>query len=467
MLSELREIDSYLTDSEDDSDDSSEDYRPSLAQKEFDNSVLRMGRSLLAAAKENFVPGTTDSPGITLRLTRLDPYETDADSRIAQTVRCLRDMGIDVELGERDNLKAPIGLSASPHTVVRILEPTTRVNLDLSALIALVSDLTHAPLPQSTEEANTRFIPSQKYLEWKKHRSSGPGKKKKEGLDSRDGVVSDKPGQSTQARALVTQVCQEMGKSLLQDMHDRLISISPSVSPDDSKDCMLKKIEFWTTPEARDRCLRILSKIGGPNECRRANALFLSSSAQTDIQEEAYWCNSRYPRGLLPLPPIRTYPSSEPHAQMEDPLQLEDPTTLPPFFRSLASTCRFILSQEIVPHPKTFPQHLVGDDGDDELPIETATNEEIQRASVTKANPRLTAHTVQSLLWGAELGWTTLTANKSSVKAILRDMKQAGDVGRLDRDIGQSIPGREVEKAAFWLVDPRSLAEGQRADLQQ
>jgi hypothetical protein len=464
MLAELREIDSYLTDSDDDSDDSMTDHRPSLAQKEFDNSVLRMGRSLITAAKENLVPGTIDPPRITLRLTRLDPHETGVDSRISQTVRCLREMGIDVELGERDNLEVPTGPAAShSEPIAKTIEPTVRVNLDLSALIALVSDLTHAPLPQSTEEANARFIPSQKYLEWKKHRSSGAAKKKKDSMVNRDGVVLDKPGQSTHARALVIQVSQEMGKSLLQDMHDRLISISSPGLSSNSEDRTLQKIEFWTTPEARDRCHRILSKIGGPNERRRANALFLPSSAPIEIQEEAYWRNSRYPRGFLPLPPIHTYPSSEPHAQLEYPLQVENPATLPPFFRSLASTCRTILAQEIVPHPKAL-QQLVGEGGDDELPVETAANEEIQRALVTRANPRLTAHTVQSLLWGAELGWTTLTANKSSVKAILRDMKQAGDVGRFDRDVAESTEGWEIEKAALWLVDPRSLAEGQRAD---
>jgi len=85
---------------------------------------------------------------------------------------------------------------------------------------------------------------------------------------------------------------------------------------------------------------------------------------------------------------------------------------------------------------------------------------------VTKANPRLTEHTVQSLLWGAELGWTTLTANKSSVKAILREMKQAGDFGRLARNIPEAISMEQVEHAALWVVDPRSLAEGQRADLE-
>ena len=101
-----------------------------------------------------------------------------------------------------------------------------------------------------------------------------------------------------------------------------------------------------------------------------------------------------------------------------------------------------------------------------------------------KANPRLTAHTVQSMHWGAYLGWTTLTANRTSVKAILREMKTARVNGRLagvdlhleqprgrggDRlldgdgdegDDNDNDEGGSAGWAAFWVVDPRSLAEG-------
>ena len=109
---------------------------------------------------------------------------------------------------------------------------------------------------------------------------------------------------------------------------------------------------------------------------------------------------------------------------------------------------------------------------------------EIQRATVLKANPRLTAHTIQSMHWGAYLGWTTLTANRTSVKAILREMKAARVSGRLagvdlhleqprgsrggsildgDGDSGGDNDeglGESAGWAAFWVVDPRSLAEG-------
>ena len=84
--------------------------------------------------------------------------------------------------------------------------------------------------------------------------------------------------------------------------------------------------------------------------------------------------------------------------------------------------------------------------------------------------------------WGAYLGWTTLTANRTSVKAILREMKTARLSGRLggvdlhleqprgsgdgrlldgDGDVGDDNgEGGSAGWAAFWVVDPRSLAEG-------
>lgn len=470
MLAEFREIDSYLTDSSDSDSDSPNIPRPSLAQKEFDNSVLRMARSLLSAANQNLIPGTSNPPKVTLRLTRLEPTEEGVDPRIAETVQCLLDMGIDVQLGERAAVETPIPSKSSSGSKPYILEPTTRVNLDLSILIALISDLTHADLPNSPEEADARFLPSKKYLEWKKGRInqgfsiSGAGKKNKQKGKEKEGSISndphrlpaDKPWKNVHARALAHQLKQETSRGLLRDMSERLSAITPpSTSGGTALDFMaMKGVEFWTTQDARDRCLRIISKIGGPNERRRADALFSSKSTSDERSEERYWFQSRYPPGYVPLLPLRIYPSHEPHdgGLLEHPLQLEDPAYLSPFFSSLAQTCRWILSHEILPHPRALPDHLV--EGDVEG--------EIQRAEVTKANPKLTAHTVQSMLWGAELGWTTLTANKSSVKAILREMKQQQSHRA---EVKEPAAERSIQKAAFWVVDPRSLAEGQRADL--
>ena len=117
------------TDSEDESSD--EGQLPSLAQTEFDNSILRMGRALLSAAKENPAPGSNEVPSVTLRLTRLDPNPEDRrehDARISRTVDELRAMGIDVRLGELDDslLSNP---PDDPARHTRPIHPTHRINL--------------------------------------------------------------------------------------------------------------------------------------------------------------------------------------------------------------------------------------------------------------------------------------------------------------------------------------------------
>jgi len=97
----------------------------------------------------------------------------------------------------------------------------------------------------------------------------------------------------------------------------------------------------------------------------------------------------------------------------------------------------------------------------------------MERAKVLKANTKLTVHTVESMLVGACEGMTTLTANKASVKALLREMKAVQGVQGRDNRV--AIEGPSVgcvasddlecaAAAAIWIVEPRSLAEGMRAD---
>jgi len=469
LLAEFREIDSYLTGSEDEGYEELEDARPTLAQKEFDNSILRMARSLLAAAKANPIEGTTEVPRVTLRLTRLDPSPSNGevnDPRILKTIQCLQDMGVDVELGERRSEDLPASAKVTPSPAPPVpLEPTIHVNIDLSVLIALISDLTHAPLPKTVEEASQRFIPPQAYREWKKKKNGLFGKKKikskgfaAEPLDS-EGVemdAGDIPSDLVKhSCALTNQLLQEMGKGLLQEIHDR-ISILALVA------CGAAKVKFWTTIEARDRCLRIISKIGGPSEKRRAHAIFHSVSSilpdeLSSVQaEELYWQDSRYALRFLPLFPMNLFPSS---GESDATLVLEARSPpLPLFLKSLARTCKDILAQETIPHPRSLRETLAKNGSHTDI-----LDSEIQRAIVTKANPRLTAHTVQSLLWGAELGWTTLTANKTSIRAILREVKLARMAGRLDGIVeggAEAETDNKEDKAAIWIVDPRSLAEG-------
>lgn len=402
-----------------------------------------MARPILAAARANPIPGTTDTPSVTLQLTRLDPCPSNPksyDDRIPQTVEELRKLGLEVRLGERDEA-AQLAIQQSQSTSPKQLQPTSRINLDLSILIALVSDLTHASLPRSVEEAEQRFTPSASYIEWKKTRLISMHSQQEA-----DEVIA-KP-----SRALSTQALQEAVRALWDDMRERLASAIDEGS-----------VEFWTMPEAVDRCMQIVNKIGGPSEKRRAQVLFgIDGTLSVDEQEQNFWKNSRYPRGYIPLFPIHIFPPATHLADLST--SDLDPSQQSPFFVALADTCRSILAQDVVPDPRSqrssaspspMPQesNALEDDG------------EIPRAAVTKANHKLTAHTVQTMLWGACRGWTILTANKASVKAILREMKTSGNAVWERMGPGDETSSSDnVETAALWVVDPRSLAEGMRSD---
>ena len=465
LLAEFRELDSYLTDSDSEGGASSDGAYPSLAQTEFDNSLLRAGRALLAAARDNPVLGTNSPPEIVFRLTRIDPDATDEsgnDPRIAHTIESLRNMGLSIKLGERAAIRQLVD-SAPVLPSPPVLIPTLQINLDLSVLIALVSDLTHAPLPESVDAAHERFIPSVAYVEWKRSRLRAKSGGRSDSTNTTREVTDDPLASTQHFRALAAQQQQEMLKSIFQEIHERLLPLvtcqrqgsldgpthDPVPPPHDARPL----VEFWTTSEARDRCLRIVAKIGGPAEMRRARALFPTSSMDGDVppslseQEAQYWADSRHQRNFLPLLPIRIFSASDPPPP---------PSSQPAgFFSALEATCRALLAAGSVPHRRASESEVTGaaeDEDEDE-------GGEIQRVSVMRTNARLTTHTVQSMLYGAAHGWTTLTANRASVKAILREVKMRGyDVGVHDGGDGA------IKCAALWVIDPRSLAEGMRSE---
>lgn len=453
LLAEFREIDSYMTDSsEGESTDEDGLRQHTLAPTEFSNSVIRMCRTLLTAAKANRIDvadgsGVTPiAPKITLRLTRLDPLADSAsnDPRIAKTVQCLLDMGIDVALGERQDaniLQIPPPSSSSLSTVRMV--PSRMVNLDLSILIALVSDLTHSALPLSIDEANNRFIPPKHHdRQWKKkvNEDSQICVLQTDGVDHIETLNAD-DDLTQHTRALTNQLFQEMSRSMLQEIHDHLTSPGNRSS--------LSPVQFWATPEAKERCLSIVSKIGGPKEKARARALFLPPPPLS--HEDSYWYHSRFPPDLIPLMPINLLESNVP------PLVVD--ATIPsltsqndPFFQGLERTCSEILKLE-------------DDNVEDVVQDNEGSAGKLRKASPMKVNARLTAHTVRSMLWGAKLGCTTLTANRTSVKAMLREMNARRAKSVHSSEHSDLAGESETRTAAIWLVDPRSLAEGMRSNI--
>ena len=462
----------------------------------LDNSLLRMGHSLLVAVTSNQLlrlDGAPIIPKVTLRLTRLKVerkalqslVETglvfvgmeegytlpdnskDNDPRIEATLHGLLQLGLNVVLGERDfvSLSAPCTLDVQTKIVPT---PTRLINLDLSAVIALISDITHTQLPSSEEGARQRFIPSddekgrmrarkemreqEKIREARKDvavKSSSEGGSHRNVSRTRHRTPEDTStggtSEGVHSLALAAQLIQEMKLGLLDELHQRLLDAHAS----------LEGVEFWTTTEVRDRCFRIVEKIGGEEERRRAVALFQDGRL---LHEEAigdYWLNSRYPKGYLPIIPLRLYEadSLHPAGKSLTPAVEDDGP-----WSQVEKTCIRLLNACTGSTPNTVPTTALP-------PAEGSF--EFQRAPTTTSNKRLTTHTVDSLLQGVKRRWTTLSANRASVKEIGREVTRGSvssswsvvhnDDGR--RDLSSSGVGDE---AILWIVGPRSLAEGMR-----
>ncbi|KAG8719174.1 hypothetical protein FRC09_011518 [Ceratobasidium sp. 395] len=471
LMAEIHELDGY----ESESSESSLPASGNIVTQSHENSILRMAKALLAAAKHHTVPDTGETPRVMIRLTRLEVDPTSSsnepiDSRIARTIQYLETLSVDVQLGERPFPPRLLASSAPSPTPPR---PTLSVNLDLSLIIALVSDLSHAPLPLTEDGAQERFRPLTRV--WKSGKllrssiitnpSSDEDADTNDDQPTEDGedVVKDSHEHS---RALALQLLSEMRHSLLDEMASYL-------KPEHDQ----PPLEFWTTPEAQQRCMKIVDKIGGVGERRRAQALFEPSG------EAAFWQDSRFSMGFIPgLVPVRIYPQNVPAIPTLDITKTATSSEI--FARRLFRTCRILLfpsqarTVQGAPTEIGYATELTPPLASASQSIDTGTPSPSVLAG-SRPNTRLTAHTVRSMLWGAARRVTTLTANRASVRAVLREMKVLAGVGmdsesdrtndvELDAGRGEDQSGHEVGDegvAVLWIVEPRSLAEQMRSDV--
>lgn len=397
-----------------------------------------MAASLLAAAQAHPIPR---APAVYLRLTRLHPDA--AEPRIVQTIEEVERMGIQLWMGEREAIASAPNPQKPTSSLQAEPVPTIDINLDLSLLVAIVSDITHAPTPSNPAEARERYKPLVR-RPWK-NKSEAPAD-----LNGGSETPPEHSGISIHSRALCNQAEQERQHGLFNEIRGRFLKHYPSSVP-----------TFYSSAEARDRLARIMTKIAGPNERRRAEALF---STDQDA-EQRFWQGSRFPSGYVQgLIPIRVHAEADGQSLQGPPLS--------PFLAQLETTCKYILNgiQESASSTEAATEQA-------NLPIK-AVAQRVKKQSSTATSPALTPHTVRSLLLGAQKGMTTLTANRASVKAIVREMKQArlrnvqlaaeGEVGSLEAELealAVSNEGpREAPVAALWVVEPRSLAENLRAD---
>ncbi len=376
-------------------------------------------------------------------------------SRILKHVAQLNALGITVLLdglnshGERlanmEIVKSPISF-----------HPTMKINLDLSAVIALCSEITHMVPPENPSVAEERFRPWQQLRVGAcpaEHERQGGGGELPEDLD----------GCSVEhARSLISQSIQEAKMALLGGIRNKIMEgifigsgqllLLPSYGIMGPNPC----VEFWTTPEVQRRAFGILEKIGGDKERARARALFNSSSDE----HESFWLHSCYPRDFIPSLYIRLFPSDIP-----------SPCT----FRSLVDDVSGQTSKCSAQSNHTsesnrereFWTHLGGTAASlaglhsQALPVSPLRKADTPGSHQNPVRSHIMRHTALSFLWGSHMQMTTITANRTSVRTLMREMNTIARPGALQNPlVSESVIGREVgEKAVIWIIPPRSLAE--------
>jgi hypothetical protein len=288
---------------------------------------------------------------------------------------------------------------------------THDVNLDVSALVALVSDISHMALPEDEIDLESLFHT----MGIKSNEAQrGEEEESEEASDSR----KDAKARFLHGRALAMQLALEKkGLSFLSYVFQL------------SKTSGGRPLRFFTTSEAKEKFCEIMRLVAGPDEQRRANALLGGDGRGGADLSEAFWQGSRWiavqdSKSAFALPinviPVGASPASAPR-------------DLPPF----AARCRQVVL-----------------DGLSDLSDKT-------HSTSTSANPRQTAHTLNTLLLGIDRGMTTLTTNMLSVRWLVKEVaRRMGD----SHIRGEKVFNGQYESALIVVTNPRSLAEKMKVE---
>jgi len=352
---------------------------------------------------------------LVLRLTRL--CEEEQDARIQSVYGHLRTLGIDIMFGDPAELGTQ-RIAQSKINPDRAPIPSADLNLDLSMLVALISDISHSQLPETPNEAEARFQPVRRV--WKRKTSRNDGQI----LEDR-AARQEELGPEEHSRALIVQLQQEMQSALIPE----LIGIINSACDDHRS--YPTEVRFWTTREAMERCLTIATKIAGPRELERAYQLFQNPVESSGTK--TFWSGSRH--RVLDGPLKHLYV----RIIEDEPNLAKQQSSAHSFATRLGSACQMVNENEdIVPPSSALSHRFRGN-----------RPSKGQNAGNPLKKPSL--HTVRSMLAGATYGMTTITANRTSVKQMVRIMGLRGLTN-------------EDDYAAFLVTEPKTLAEQKRTD---
>ncbi|RXK41689.1 hypothetical protein M231_00924 [Tremella mesenterica] len=225
---------------------------------------------------------------------------------------------------------------------------------------------------------------------------------------------------SNVSKDLKEHLVSEMDHPLIQELQSRLGALGGK-----------GEIGFWVTEEVKSRFPRIINVIGGPGEKRRAKALF-------EDDPQTFWKGSRWEgnEGPLKFIHVRSLPSPATG------VYTGNYHFLSAFDRRLVQTCQ-----------KMLEKGAEADSG----PRSRARRKMKAKPGTTKLP---SAHTLRTMMEGVKCGWTVLTNNR-------------GSVGKVVREIGvyEGLPeedlGKMTQRARLWVVNPSSLAEWSRIEVEE
>lgn len=480
-------------------------------------SLLQTGLELQAAANLHSIPedGTKDpsKPRLQLVLVRLLPTGSHSSSSVASIpqdfnlapnalapespeakrynlrlrgiLSALEKMGIEIVLGSRmdsafqgrlpselayanqdfrssnlpsQSIEHPLPVLPSPPPLpipFKEICPTRKINLDLSALIALVSDITHAEFPPGSQEARRNggdesheTLKNLYVSNFNEGNDLRAWAKKEENQTQDSGEFQLKNNNAgPHGRALKQQLIRELDG-------DQFIAQLAGVASSTSSGEHISKVELHVTREAQQKFWEIIQVVPGDHERRRARALFQldencegkedeiisngNGSGNLDVEEakRMFWLGSRWDRDGDPLSkkikdsigiPIKLLPESN-AAASRSPLTPDLPLSSPailslPLYRhlptlSFSRRMHETLSSALLHLDDASPAQIPSSGTPPFSASSIRRNQSSNNSPPGGGNSKQTRHTLNSFLAAAEHGMTTLTTNLSSISEL-------------------------------------------------
>ncbi|PWN38419.1 uncharacterized protein FA14DRAFT_159997 [Meira miltonrushii] len=468
LLSEFRNAESYVSNDDDSEDDESDtegeqmngsqtitEMNNRLAKDELDiaakqSSIVKLINDLNTAASHLAKTSHYGRPAIELLLNRLplagitgiegkfydDQEKYRYEARLRAIIKYAKECNVEIITAEAEQSSA---LSAQSLTnfitdgganeLMQIpmppkLQPsrgTKTLHLDLSALIAFVSHISHMPLPDRAENAEALFAKTH----WREEDNDNITE------DAEDTEVTNLEGENGEgrgqhSRALSDQLRREMTEDCFFDVLVRHLEDVDDEEPSDGY------LHLTCTREARDKMAEIVSLVGGDNEKRRATCLFDQEGRAQDIWKSSRWSkdgdreNRVRSKIVLPVAVIE-----------EDKVSKRQGTNTTTFDEQFVQIAKRSLSLGM----QTFDSRS-------------------KSSHNAFAALRQTRHTIMSMMTALNHGQTLLTTNISSIKWLVRDMTrlQAHEGNLATYKTGKELDDR-IHKAALWVMYPRSLSE--------